>query len=77
MPPVPETVELRKQLRRRVLLRSPRKCASRESPLEKSPVGRIQAQCEPNVRRKKEESGKWVLKRKEGVNQPPTLVSSR
>src|ERR1700676_3569780 len=60
--PVPRFVDPRKRPTGKLLLRSLRKCASLESPSEKSPVSRIQAQREPNVRRKKEEGGNWVSK---------------
>jgi hypothetical protein len=62
MAPAPLPVAPPKQPTGKVLPRSVREWASLESPSEKSPVGRIQAQLELNVRRKKEEGGNGVSK---------------
>jgi len=60
--PTAKFADRRTQRTNKVLRQQRKRCASQESPLEISPVDRIQAQREGNVRRKKEEAGAWVWK---------------
>jgi len=74
--PAPELAGRRKVSTDKLLRRTLKRCASPESPLGNPPVGRIQPQCEPKVRRKKEEAGIRVSKEERREVQPPNFVWS-